>query len=49
MPAPIGQTQALALVVELLQHTQAGKQPVRLAGLTISSFEQEKHPQDNDL
>ena len=49
MPSPIGQAQALALAAELLQHTQAGKQPVRLVGLTISSFEQEKHPHNNDL
>ena len=48
MPTPIGQAQALVLAAELLNHTQAGKRPVRLVGLTISSFEQEKQ-QDNDL
>jgi len=48
MPTPIGQAQALALAAELLKDTQAGKQYVRLVGLTISSFEQEKQ-QDNDL
>ena len=48
MPGFIGQDQALALAAELLQHTQAGKRPVRLLGLTMSSLEQENH-QDNDL
>jgi len=48
MSTPIGQTQALQLAAQLLKNTDAGKRPVRLVGLTISSFEQEKH-QDNDL
>jgi len=39
----------LALAAELLKHTEAGKQPVRLVGLTISSFEQKERHQDNDL
>jgi len=45
---PITQAMALTNVPKLLNSTDAGKRPVRLVGLTISGFEQEKH-QDNDL
>jgi DNA polymerase-4 len=45
---PITQTMALTCVPKLLGNTDAGKRPVRLVGLTISSFEQVKH-QENEL
>ncbi|MDQ6954293.1 MAG: DNA polymerase IV [Mariprofundaceae bacterium] len=45
--SPIGKNEALKCIPKLLQTTNAGKQTVRLVGLTVRGFGQEKEPQNN--